>query len=104
MINRLASLGLSFFVCVVAHAATIITALTVTNGTGTFGASGLTFTGPATLTSIGSGTFNATLSLTPTASGDLSAPFTITLTSGDTIKGILAIPASALAGGALKGS
>src|SRR3954451_19094941 len=87
-----------------ANAATINTTLTVTNAAGSLTGTGVTATGPATLSGIGSGTFNGTLSLTPGTGGNLTAPFTITLTNGDTIRGTLLIPPSALTGSSANGS
>jgi uncharacterized protein (TIGR03437 family) len=83
--------------CVVTQAATINTTLTVTNATGAFAASGITATGPATLTGIGNGTFSGTLaSIAPDSSGNLSVAFTITLTGGDKINGTIKVPFAAL--------
>jgi uncharacterized protein (TIGR03437 family) len=61
-----------------AQAATTNTTLTV-HATGPLGASGISVTGTASLTGIGSGTFTATLSL-----ATFTAPYTITLTTGTT--------------------
>lgn len=84
------------------RSATINTTLTITNATGTVGASGITFNGQASLTTIGDGTISGSIPLTPNSSGNFTATFTITLnSSGDKINGTIAIPASALAGGPL---
>src|ERR1035437_5457947 len=93
------TLALALLVCAAAPAATINTTLTVTNATGSFGAS-INVSGPATLTGIGSGTFSAAI----TIGAALSAPYTITLANGDKITGTLTIDASALSGAPLKGS
>ena len=85
-------LTLALLLGATSQAATTNTTLTVTNATGSFSASGISATGPATFTNgIPSGTFKATLSLTPTGSNYV-APFTITLTTNDTITGNLLIP------------
>src|SRR5436309_1486798 len=99
--NRLiAILTLVLMVCAGAHAATFNTTLTVTNASGSLGASGLSATGPATLTGIGSGTFSGSVPLSPDSSQNLNGTFTINVTSGTTgtITGTLKIPASALTG------
>jgi uncharacterized protein (TIGR03437 family) len=89
-----------------AHAAVINTTLTVTNATGSIGVSGVSVTGPATLTGIGSGTFSATASLTAITGGGgstVTAPFTITL-SGSSLTGNVTVPASLLLGTSTTGT
>src|ERR1035437_3873198 len=106
MKRTFSNLALALLVCAAAPAATVNTTLTVTNATGSIGAS-IIVSGPATLPNIGSGsgTFSATLSLTPDSSGNYSAPFTITLTGGaDKITGTLKLPGEALSGGPLTGA
>jgi uncharacterized protein (TIGR03437 family) len=99
------TLALALLVCAAAPAATVSTTLTVTNATGSIGASGITVSGPATLTNgIGSGTFSATLPLTGDAGGNLNGTFTIALTGADKLSGTIRIPASAIASGTLTGS
>jgi len=83
--------------------ATIPTTLTVTNANGTLGASGVAFSGPATLTNIGNGSFSGTLPIVPTG-GNLVGTFSITLTSGDRINVTLTVPAGVLTGAPLTGS
>jgi len=83
--------------------AAISTVISVTNGTGSIGISGVSLTGNASLTNIGTGTLTGTLPLTGTSS-NLVGTFTITLTTGDKINGTLTVPASALAGTGLTGS
>jgi uncharacterized protein (TIGR03437 family) len=74
-------------------ATTVNTTMTVTNGTGTVSASGLTLSGPVTLTGIGSGTLTATATISATS---LTGPITITLADGDTLTGTATLPASVL--------
>jgi len=62
----------------------------------------VTFSGPATLTNIGTGTISGTIPLTPTGSNYV-ATFTITLQSGDKINGTISLPATALGGGSFTG-
>jgi uncharacterized protein (TIGR03437 family) len=107
MKRTFSTLALALLVGAAAPAATISTTLTVTGATLTLGTSA-TISGPATLTSIGSGTFSAP-ALTADASGNYSGPYTITITGGsDKITGTLKIPGTALTaaltGGALTGS
>jgi uncharacterized protein (TIGR03437 family) len=98
MNRALSTLAFALLFCAAAPAATVSTTLTVTNATGSVGAS-IIVSGPATLTNIGSGTFSGTLSLTPDSKGNYSVPFTITLTGGaGTIAGTLTIPPAMLAG------
>jgi uncharacterized protein (TIGR03437 family) len=79
--------------------------MSITNASGSLGASGAVFSGQATLSNIGDGAFAGTMPLTPNAAGNLTATFTITLnSSGDKINGTLSVPASALSGGPLSGS
>ncbi len=85
--------------------AVISTTISVTNATGSIGASGVSLSGAASLSGIGDGTLTGNVSLTPSASGNLLGTFVITLNgSGDKINGTLTVPPSALAGGALTGS
>ncbi|MEO8594410.1 MAG: hypothetical protein ABI759_13920 [Candidatus Solibacter sp.] len=97
---------LALLICAAAPAATVNTTLTVTNATLTIGL-GTSLNGPATLTTIGSGTLSAP-SLTADSSGDYSGNYTITLAGADRITGVLKVPGSAisaaLAGGAITGS
>jgi uncharacterized protein (TIGR03437 family) len=82
------------------HAATFNTTLSVPNATGSLGANGITASGAATLSGIGSGTMNATVGITPDSSNNLNGTFNINVTSGTTgtITGTLKIPSTALAG------
>ena len=100
---RLSALAVVGLVGIAASAATINTTLTVTNAGGSLGASGISYTGQATLTNIGSGTISGTLPLTPTGT-NLVGSFTITLASGDKINGSFTVPAAAIGGGSLTGS
>jgi len=99
-------LALTIAACAVVRAATSNTTITVTNAAGSLGASGLSATGPVTLSGIGSGTFTGSLPLTPDSSQNLNGTFTINVTSGTTgtITGTLKVPATALVGGALTGT
>src|SRR5258707_11135151 len=97
MIRKLVGCAFGLTMCAGLQAATVNTSLTV-QATGTVGGSGITASGPATLTNIGSGTFSGTVSLSPDPSGNFNAPFTITLTTGDKINGTLKIPANVLSG------
>jgi uncharacterized protein (TIGR03437 family) len=78
----------------------------VTNATLSLGLSA-SISGPATLSTIGTGTFSAP-SLTTDSSGNYNGSYTITLPGADRITGVLKIPASALTalttGGTLTGS
>lgn len=103
LMRILTSFTLALMICAGARAQTINTTLTVTNATGSFGVSGVSFTGQANLTGIGSGTISGSIPLTPGSGGNLNANFTITIGS-DTIRGTLTIPATALGGGELRGS
>ena len=96
MTRTFSGVALALAICAVAPAATINTTLTVTNATLTLGASA-SLSGPATLSTIGSGTFAAP-SLTTDTSGNYSGNYTITLAGADRITGVLKVPASALAG------
>ena len=95
-----ACIALPFF----AVAGTVNTTLTVTNAAATIGASGITVTGPATLTNIGSGTFTANASLTGLSGATINAQFTITLTGPDSITGAINLPTSAISGQSGTGS
>lgn len=94
-----------------APAVAVNSTLTV-NVSGSFGTTGINFTGTASLTNLGSGgstvsgTIAGTASLTPDSSGNFSVPYTITVTTGGpgTILGTVKVPPSALSGGALTGS
>ena len=98
MKRTFSTLALALLVGAAAPAATINTTLTV-NASGSIGLSGISATGTATLTNIGSGTFSGSVSLTPDSTGNFSAPFTITLTGGaGTITGTLSIPPAVLTG------
>jgi uncharacterized protein (TIGR03437 family) len=111
MTRRLATLVPVLLVCASLHAATVNTTLTVTNATGSIGASGLTVSGggSTTLSGIGSGGITGTVGFAPDGSGNVTGTFTITLTSGTTgtLTGTLKFPVSALqsalAGGPLSG-
>jgi len=87
-----------------AMAGTINTTLTVTNAAAAIGASGITVTGPATLTNIGSGTFTATASLSGLSGASINAQFTITLSGPDSITGAINVPTSAITGQSGTGS
>ena len=105
MNRTITSCALGLVMCLAAGAATVSTTLTVTNASGAISATGITATGPATLSGIGSGTFSGAVSLTPDSTGNISATFSITLTSGDKINGTLSISASLLTGsGTAKGT
>ncbi len=96
--------ALGLLLCSAAYAATVNTTLSV-NASGPLGTTGVTTTGPATLTNIGSGTFTSSLALSALTGGgqNATAPFTITLSTGDKITGNLLIPVSLLTA-ALTGS
>jgi len=89
-----------------AEAATINTTLTMSNAPVSLGASGVTITGPVTLSIIGSGTITATAALSAlSGSANVNAPFTITLSNGtDSISGAFQIPIGSLSGQSGTGS
>lgn len=95
-----ACIALPFF----AQAGTTNTTLTVTNASATIGASGIMVSGPATLSSIGSGTFTATASLSGLSGATINAQFTITLSGSDSITGAINLPTSAITGQSGTGS
>lgn len=105
MTRKYSSFALGLLLCAAAQAATVSTTLSVNANNVSFGASGISANGTATLTNIGSGTFSSSLDLSAlTGSGSTAtAPFTIKLSTGDTITGNLIIPSS-LIQGALSGS
>jgi hypothetical protein len=93
MTRILAVAALALTVTGIAPAATTNTTLTVT-ATGTFGATGLSASGTATLKDIGNGTFTGSLSTTDLAAGK-PATFSIVLPTG-TLNGTLLIPTTLL--------
>jgi len=105
MIRTIGSLALALCLGAAAQAATTNTTLTVTNATGTFAGTSVNFSGPATLTNIGSGTFTASVSLTSVSGTNVTTPFTITLSNGtDKITGTLTLPVTLLTGSSTSGS
>jgi len=83
----------------IAEAGTFNTTLTLSNATISTGASGVTLTGPATLSTIGSGTLTATAPLSALGgAANINATFTITLSGTDSISGTIQIPESSLGG------
>src|SRR5277367_3273311 len=82
---------------VAAQAATINTTLTVTNASGELTSASASFSGPATLTNIGSGTFKGTVSASSASAAFATGPYTITMSNGtDTLTGVASVPLSVL--------
>src|SRR5690349_16415365 len=99
MKHTLAILAVAAVAAAGAQAATISTTVTLTNAPVAITASGITVSGPITMSNIGGGTFSTTLALTSITGQNASAPFTISVSSGGTITGTLTIPSSLLTGG-----
>src|SRR5947208_15243013 len=71
MTRKIATLVPALLVCASLHAATFNTTLTVTNATGSFGASGISVSGggQTTLSGIANGSIDGTIGITPIRPG-----------------------------------
>ena len=86
MVRVSSAIGLAVLFSIGGVAATVNTTLTASLS-GSITGTGLTGSGPATLTGIGTGTIAGSIDLTAVSGSNYIAPFTITLTTGDKITG-----------------